>query len=50
MKLTTAFVTALTLLGFAGAASAECAGMHQPPVDQTAGTPVPIWPKPEAKS
>ena len=46
MKLLTAFVTALIVLGFAGAASAACAGMHQP-TDDTAGEPV--WP-PEDKT
>lgn len=42
MKLLTAFVTVLTVLGFAGAASA-CAGFYKP-ADQTAQSDPPVWP------
>jgi hypothetical protein len=40
MKLLTAFVTALTVLGFAGAALAMCPGAHQPKPETTAQDPL----------
>ena len=46
MRILTAFVTALTLIGFAGAASANCNGMHSPQQpDQTAEKPILIPPE-----
>lgn len=47
MKTLTALVTALTVLGFAGAVSAQCSGMTQKPTvppEDTAQTPVVILP------
>ena len=40
MKIVTALVTAIALLGFAGAAGAMCSGMDKPASDQTAEKPV----------
>lgn len=44
MKTLSAAFTALAVLGFAGAAAAQCASYSKPPVDQTAQTPVVIPP------
>lgn len=44
MKILSALFTALVVVGFAGAASAQCAGYSKRTVDQTAQTPVVIPP------
>jgi hypothetical protein len=49
MKLATAFLTALALLGFAAAASANCVGMEHPlPADDTAEKPIILPPTAES--
>ena len=45
MRLLAATATALTVLGFAGAASAACAWSDRNAVDQTAQTPPIVKPK-----
>lgn len=40
MKVLSAAFTAIVVLGFAGAASAQCAGYEKPAVDQTAESPI----------
>ena len=45
MKLLTTLAAALGLLGFAGAAQADCMGAHKPVTDQTAETPTVILPE-----
>jgi hypothetical protein len=49
MRTVTALMTALTLLGFAGAASAMCSDMDKPAVDETAQTPI-VFPEDKAGS
>ncbi len=44
MKVLSAAFTALIVLGFAGAAAAQCAGYSKRSVDQTAQTPIVIPP------
>lgn len=45
MKTLTAVVTALTVVGFAATASAQCMSTKKPVVDQTAETPILILPE-----
>lgn len=45
MKSLTALVAALGVLGFAGAAAANCPSGHMPTGEQTAETPIPILPE-----
>jgi len=45
MRLLTVALTALGIVGFAGAASAMCGGYAKPAADQTAETPILIVPE-----
>lgn len=45
MRLLTVALSALCIVGFAGAASAMCGGYAKPAVDQTAETPILIQPQ-----